>query len=151
MSHVVICHLPFKNFPLFSWAGTKKAADCTSDENETHCVPCKEGNEYTDKQHYSSQCRRCTFCDAGHGEYLQKQSKETNHHTSLRTMYNAILDWTLCGAGFTDRKGLATAGWGNAGPGPGLTITFKYWQFSRDGKWLPVSISSMKRGHQLQP
>lgn len=76
--------------PFFPWAGKRKADDCKVDEGEPDCVFCKEGEEYTDKDHYSPKCRRCTFCDGGHGEYLQKQLKKTNLSTSCRTIYNAI-------------------------------------------------------------
>ncbi|EHB12409.1 Tumor necrosis factor receptor superfamily member 6 [Heterocephalus glaber] len=46
--------------------GKRKAADCKFDEGEPECVFCKEGEEYTDKEHYSPKCRRCSFCDGGH-------------------------------------------------------------------------------------
>ncbi|XP_063095556.1 tumor necrosis factor receptor superfamily member 6 isoform X2 [Cavia porcellus] len=75
--------------------GTKKAADCTSDENETHCVPCKEGNEYTDKQHYSSQCRRCTFCDAGHGLEVERNCTRTQD-TKCRCKSNFYCSSPVC-------------------------------------------------------
>lgn len=62
-------HLP----PFYSWAGTWKYADCTTNWGKPICKPCEEGKEYTDEDHYSSECRRCNLCDEEHGEYLKKQ------------------------------------------------------------------------------
>ncbi|XP_062069895.1 tumor necrosis factor receptor superfamily member 6 isoform X2 [Lepus europaeus] len=47
--------------------GTKKNADCTSNEGRPDCEPCQEGKEYTAESHYSPRCRRCSLCDGEHG------------------------------------------------------------------------------------
>ncbi|XP_057361843.1 tumor necrosis factor receptor superfamily member 6 isoform X4 [Manis pentadactyla] len=47
--------------------GTWKASGCIVDGGKPDCMPCPEGEEYTDKAHYSSKCRRCRICDGEHG------------------------------------------------------------------------------------
>ncbi|KAM4852526.1 tumor necrosis factor receptor superfamily member 6 [Thomomys bottae] len=47
--------------------GTRKCADCSNNGVEPVCKPCQEGKEYTDKEHYSTKCRRCGSCDGEHG------------------------------------------------------------------------------------
>ena len=59
----------------FSWAGTQKKGDCKSEEGESACVPCREGEEYTEEKHFSDKCRRCKICDGEYGKHLKKQSK----------------------------------------------------------------------------
>lgn len=88
LSRLLQGFLPFKNCPFSSWTGKRKDADCLNNGEKSICVPCKEGEEYTDKDNYSPKCRRCGFCDEGHGKCLREQLKETNPGTSCRTTYN---------------------------------------------------------------
>ncbi|KAM6182271.1 tumor necrosis factor receptor superfamily member 6 [Erethizon dorsatum] len=75
--------------------GKRKAADCKSDEGEPECVLCKEGEEYTDKQHYSPKCRRCTFCDAGHGLEVDRNCTRTQD-TTCRCKPNFYCSTSVC-------------------------------------------------------
>nr|KAF6455994.1 Fas cell surface death receptor [Rousettus aegyptiacus] len=51
--------------------GTRKDTGCTTDRGKPGCVPCPEGEEYTDKAHYSSKCRRCRICDGEQGVNME--------------------------------------------------------------------------------
>lgn len=52
--------------------GKRKHADCASPGGAPQCVPCSEGEDYTDKNHHSSKCRRCRVCDGEHGLEVEK-------------------------------------------------------------------------------
>ncbi|XP_005385915.1 PREDICTED: tumor necrosis factor receptor superfamily member 6 isoform X2 [Chinchilla lanigera] len=75
--------------------GKRKAADCTSDEGEPVCVLCKEGEEYTDKEHYSPKCRRCAFCDAGLGLEVERNCTRTQD-TKCRCKANFYCSSSVC-------------------------------------------------------
>ncbi|XP_023365380.1 tumor necrosis factor receptor superfamily member 6 [Otolemur garnettii] len=59
--------------------GERKATECTKDGPEPECVPCQEGKEYTEKNHYSSKCRRCRLCDEGHGLEVERNCSRTRN------------------------------------------------------------------------
>ncbi|KFO23288.1 Tumor necrosis factor receptor superfamily member 6, partial [Fukomys damarensis] len=75
--------------------GKRKAADCKFDESEPDCVFCKEGEEYTDKEHYSPKCRRCTFCDEGHGLEVERNCTRTQD-TKCRCKSNFYCNDSVC-------------------------------------------------------
>lgn len=69
----------FKNLiSFYPMIGERKHLDCTVSGGKPSCLPCTEGKEYMDKEHYSDKCRRCALCDEGHGMYLRKQLKEAD-------------------------------------------------------------------------
>ncbi|XP_020026525.1 tumor necrosis factor receptor superfamily member 6 isoform X3 [Castor canadensis] len=75
--------------------GKRKDADCLNNGEKSICVPCKEGEEYTDKDNYSPKCRRCGFCDEGHG--LEVETKCTlTQNTKCRCKTNFYCNTSLC-------------------------------------------------------
>uniref|UniRef100_A0A8C0P9K1 Death domain-containing protein n=1 Tax=Canis lupus familiaris TaxID=9615 RepID=A0A8C0P9K1_CANLF len=60
--------------------GTRKESDCTSYAGKSHCVPCQEGEEYTDKTHLSPKCRRCGICDGEHGLEVERNLGHKRPH-----------------------------------------------------------------------
>ncbi|XP_021094812.1 tumor necrosis factor receptor superfamily member 6 isoform X1 [Heterocephalus glaber] len=75
--------------------GKRKAADCKFDEGEPECVFCKEGEEYTDKEHYSPKCRRCSFCDGGHGLEVERNCTRIQD-TKCRCKSNFYCNTSVC-------------------------------------------------------
>ncbi|XP_023571993.1 tumor necrosis factor receptor superfamily member 6 isoform X2 [Octodon degus] len=75
--------------------GKWKVADCKSDNGEPVCEFCKEGEEYTDKEHYSSKCRRCTFCDAAHGLEVERNCTRTQN-AKCRCKANFYCSTSVC-------------------------------------------------------
>ncbi|ELW66684.1 Tumor necrosis factor receptor superfamily member 6, partial [Tupaia chinensis] len=75
--------------------GEWKADDCTVDEGKPRCKPCQEGKEYTDEEHYSSRCRRCQFCDGGHGLEVEKNCTRTQN-TKCRCKPNFFCSTSVC-------------------------------------------------------
>lgn len=75
--------------------GKRKADDCKVDEGEPDCVFCKEGEEYTDKDHYSPKCRRCTFCDGGHGLEVERNCTRTQD-SKCRCKSNFYCNSSVC-------------------------------------------------------
>ncbi|KAM8774779.1 tumor necrosis factor receptor superfamily member 6 [Rhynchonycteris naso] len=59
--------------------GERKSGDCTADGQKLVCVPCLEGKEYTDREHYSDKCRRCRTCDGEHGLEVEKNCTKTQN------------------------------------------------------------------------
>nr|KAF6322294.1 Fas cell surface death receptor [Pipistrellus kuhlii] len=51
--------------------GERKKDDCKAHGDKLVCEPCQEGKEYTDKEHFSSTCRRCGICDGEHGVNME--------------------------------------------------------------------------------
>ncbi|XP_037660366.1 tumor necrosis factor receptor superfamily member 6 [Choloepus didactylus] len=75
--------------------GTRKDTDCTVDGGKPNCVSCQEGEEYTDKDHYSSKCRRCSFCDGEHGFEVEENCNKTQN-TKCRCKSNFFCNIPLC-------------------------------------------------------
>ncbi|XP_032985579.1 tumor necrosis factor receptor superfamily member 6 isoform X2 [Rhinolophus ferrumequinum] len=75
--------------------GTRKATDCTTEGGKLVCEPCTEGEEYTDSEHYSSECRRCSHCDEGHGFEVEKNCTKTQN-TQCRCKSNFFCDSPPC-------------------------------------------------------
>uniref|UniRef100_A0A8C9Q4T7 Tumor necrosis factor receptor superfamily member 6 n=1 Tax=Spermophilus dauricus TaxID=99837 RepID=A0A8C9Q4T7_SPEDA len=75
--------------------GTRKDADCTANGGKPICVPCQEGKEYTDNKHYSPKCRRCKFCDGGHGLEVETNCTQTQN-TKCRCKLNFYCETSLC-------------------------------------------------------
>ncbi|KAL2769599.1 tumor necrosis factor receptor superfamily member 6 isoform 2 precursor [Daubentonia madagascariensis] len=75
--------------------GERKATECTIDGPEPDCVPCQEGKEYTDEKHYSPKCRRCRFCDEGHGLEVEMNCTRTQN-TKCRCKSNFFCDASVC-------------------------------------------------------
>ncbi|XP_058399464.1 tumor necrosis factor receptor superfamily member 6 isoform X1 [Diceros bicornis minor] len=78
--------------------GTKRATDCAAkpaNENITVCVPCSEGVEYTDEKHYSSTCRRCSICDEGEGQEVEKNCTSTQN-TKCKCKSNFFCNVSPC-------------------------------------------------------
>nr|BAA78428.1 Fas antigen [Oryctolagus cuniculus]BAA78431.1 C-type Fas antigen [Oryctolagus cuniculus] len=75
--------------------GTKKKADCTSNEGKPDCEPCQEGEEYTDKSHFSSKCRRCSLCDGEHGLEVETDCT-TIQNTKCRCKSNFFCNALKC-------------------------------------------------------
>ncbi|XP_062957647.1 tumor necrosis factor receptor superfamily member 6 [Cynocephalus volans] len=76
-------------------AGTWKAADCTVDKGPPHCEFCREGEEYTEKEHYSPKCRRCRICDGGHGLEVEINCTQTQN-TKCRCKSNFFCNTSVC-------------------------------------------------------
>ncbi|XP_076691381.1 tumor necrosis factor receptor superfamily member 6 isoform X2 [Callospermophilus lateralis] len=75
--------------------GTRKDADCTANGGKPICVPCQEGKEYTDNEHYSPKCRRCKFCDGGHGLEVETNCTQTQN-TKCRCKLNFYCETAVC-------------------------------------------------------
>ncbi|KAM9617913.1 tumor necrosis factor receptor superfamily member 6 isoform 2-T2 [Trichechus inunguis] len=60
-------------------AGTRKTADCSVNEGNPNCTHCEEGQEYTETENYLDYCRRCRFCDEGHGLEVEKHCTRTQN------------------------------------------------------------------------
>ncbi|XP_058527018.1 tumor necrosis factor receptor superfamily member 6 [Ochotona princeps] len=75
--------------------GTRKHADCTANWGEPECKSCKEGKEYTDEYHYSSECRRCNLCDGEHGLEVETNCTVTQN-TKCRCKPNFFCDALQC-------------------------------------------------------
>uniref|UniRef100_A0A8C9J5D6 Tumor necrosis factor receptor superfamily member 6 n=1 Tax=Piliocolobus tephrosceles TaxID=591936 RepID=A0A8C9J5D6_9PRIM len=75
--------------------GERKARDCTVNGDEPDCVPCQEGKEYTDKDHFSSKCRRCRLCDEGHGLEVEINCTRTQN-TKCRCKPNFFCNSAVC-------------------------------------------------------
>ncbi|KAI5942345.1 tumor necrosis factor receptor superfamily member 6 isoform X1 [Manis javanica] len=75
--------------------GTWKASGCVVDGGKPDCMPCPEGEEYTDKAHYSSKCRRCRICDGEHGLEVEKNCTRTQN-TKCRCKSNFFCNISLC-------------------------------------------------------
>uniref|UniRef100_A0A8C6REX2 Tumor necrosis factor receptor superfamily member 6 n=1 Tax=Nannospalax galili TaxID=1026970 RepID=A0A8C6REX2_NANGA len=75
--------------------GEKKSSDCTSDRAKPDCSPCTEGEEYTDKEHYSDTCRRCRLCDGGHGLEVEANCTQTRN-TKCRCKSNFYCNTSVC-------------------------------------------------------
>nr|XP_040129240.1 tumor necrosis factor receptor superfamily member 6 [Ictidomys tridecemlineatus] len=75
--------------------GTRKDADCKANGGKPICVPCQEGKEYTDNEHYSPKCRRCKFCDGGHGLEVETNCTQTQN-TKCRCKLNFYCETALC-------------------------------------------------------
>nr|KAF6455993.1 Fas cell surface death receptor [Rousettus aegyptiacus] len=74
--------------------GTRKDTGCTTDRGKPGCVPCPEGEEYTDKAHYSSKCRRCRICDGEQG--VNMESVRIAHQPTTPNVKDP--DLTFCGS-----------------------------------------------------
>lgn len=98
-------------FALFL-AGERKEDDCKADGDKLVCVPCLEGKEYTDKEHYSPKCRRCGICDGEHGMSLKKPLAGTNCDAPCRITHNRpVMEFgTHSGAMLVYGKGMGLAG-----------------------------------------
>ncbi|CAK6436295.1 unnamed protein product [Pipistrellus nathusii] len=59
--------------------GERKKEDCKAHGDKLVCEPCQEGKEYTDKEHFSSTCRRCGICDGEHGFEVEKNCTKTQN------------------------------------------------------------------------
>ncbi|XP_024898103.1 tumor necrosis factor receptor superfamily member 6 isoform X3 [Pteropus alecto] len=75
--------------------GTRKDTGCTTDEGKPDCVPCPEGEEYTDRKHYSSKCRRCGICDGEQGLEVEKNCTQIQN-TQCRCKSNFFCDIPPC-------------------------------------------------------
>ncbi|GAB1302344.1 Tumor necrosis factor receptor superfamily member 6 [Apodemus speciosus] len=75
--------------------GKRKVKDCTNNGDEPTCAPCIEGKEYMDKKHYSDKCRRCTFCDGGHGLEVETNCTQTQD-TKCKCKPNFYCDSAGC-------------------------------------------------------
>ncbi|XP_028638114.1 tumor necrosis factor receptor superfamily member 6 isoform X2 [Grammomys surdaster] len=75
--------------------GKRKVKDCTESGGEPTCVLCTEGQEYTDRKHYSDKCRRCTFCDGGHGLEVETNCTRTQN-TKCKCKPNFYCDSPVC-------------------------------------------------------
>lgn len=75
--------------------GTRKDTDCTINGGEPGCVPCPEGQEYTDSKHYSSKCRRCGSCDGEHGLEVEINCTRTQN-TKCRCKSNFFCNTPPC-------------------------------------------------------
>ncbi|MBZ3872617.1 Tumor necrosis factor receptor superfamily member 6, partial [Sciurus carolinensis] len=75
--------------------GTRKVADCTVNGDKPTCIPCQEGKEYTDNEHYSSKCRRCKLCDGEHGLEVETNCNQTQN-TKCRCKPNFYCDTSVC-------------------------------------------------------
>ncbi|XP_015984712.2 tumor necrosis factor receptor superfamily member 6 isoform X2 [Rousettus aegyptiacus] len=75
--------------------GTRKDTGCTTDRGKPGCVPCPEGEEYTDKAHYSSKCRRCRICDGEQGLEVEKNCTQIQN-TQCRCKSNFFCDIPPC-------------------------------------------------------
>ncbi|XP_040831682.1 tumor necrosis factor receptor superfamily member 6 isoform X2 [Ochotona curzoniae] len=75
--------------------GTWKYADCTTNWGKPICKPCEEGKEYTDEDHYSSECRRCNLCDEEHGLEVETNCT-TKQNTKCRCKPNFFCDALQC-------------------------------------------------------
>lgn len=99
-------HLAYKCLLLFfSWAGKRKHADCTSSGGAPQCVPCSEGEDYTDKNHHSSKCRRCRVCDGEHGKCLENSQKGSIVVLHAAPVYKLSEIGTYSGTTLAYRKG----------------------------------------------
>ncbi|XP_027960419.1 tumor necrosis factor receptor superfamily member 6 [Eumetopias jubatus] len=76
--------------------GTRKVGDCKSEEGESECVPCQEGKEYTDQEHFSYKCRRCGICDRQLGFEVERNCTRT-HNTKCRCIPNFFCNISECG------------------------------------------------------
>ncbi|XP_004409761.1 PREDICTED: tumor necrosis factor receptor superfamily member 6 [Odobenus rosmarus divergens] len=76
--------------------GTRKEGDCKSEEGESECVPCQEGKEYTDQEHFSYKCRRCGICDRQLGFEVERNCTRT-HNTKCRCKPNFFCNISECG------------------------------------------------------
>ncbi|XP_008069596.1 tumor necrosis factor receptor superfamily member 6 [Carlito syrichta] len=75
--------------------GFRKEKECTADGDEPVCVSCQEGKEYTDKNHFSSRCRLCRFCDEGHGLEVEKNCTRIQN-TKCRCKSNFFCNASVC-------------------------------------------------------
>ncbi|XP_048194705.1 tumor necrosis factor receptor superfamily member 6 [Perognathus longimembris pacificus] len=75
--------------------GTRKCAGCSNNGVELSCQPCQEGKEYTDKEHYSTKCRRCGSCDGGHGLEVETNCTLTQD-IKCRCKPNFYCDTSVC-------------------------------------------------------
>uniref|UniRef100_A0A8C3WDA0 Tumor necrosis factor receptor superfamily member 6 n=1 Tax=Catagonus wagneri TaxID=51154 RepID=A0A8C3WDA0_9CETA len=75
--------------------GQRKHADCRSPGGAPLCVPCSEGEEYTDENHHSSKCRRCSVCDGEHGLEVEKNCTRTQN-TKCRCKPNFFCNTSQC-------------------------------------------------------
>ncbi|XP_039077936.1 tumor necrosis factor receptor superfamily member 6 [Hyaena hyaena] len=75
--------------------GTRKVADCKDDGGQPSCTFCKEGRDYTDKDHFSPRCRRCRICDGEHGLEVEKDCTQTQN-TKCRCKPNFFCNVSLC-------------------------------------------------------
>ncbi|XP_076775312.1 tumor necrosis factor receptor superfamily member 6 isoform X2 [Arvicanthis niloticus] len=75
--------------------GERKVKDCTKSGDAPTCVPCTEGEEYMDKKHYSDKCRRCIFCDGGHGLEVETNCTRTQN-TKCKCKPNFYCDSPVC-------------------------------------------------------
>ncbi|XP_037352473.1 tumor necrosis factor receptor superfamily member 6 isoform X2 [Talpa occidentalis] len=75
--------------------GEKKVTDCIIDRGKPTCVPCLDGQEYTDAKHYSPKCRRCSICDAEHGLEVEKNCTR-NQNTKCRCKANFFCANSAC-------------------------------------------------------
>ncbi|XP_032464641.1 tumor necrosis factor receptor superfamily member 6 isoform X1 [Phocoena sinus] len=75
--------------------GKRKNDDCKIDGGEPECVLCAEGEEYTDKNHHSYNCRRCRVCDGEHGLEVEENCTRTQN-TKCRCKPNFFCNVSLC-------------------------------------------------------
>ncbi|XP_045424200.1 tumor necrosis factor receptor superfamily member 6 isoform X2 [Lemur catta] len=75
--------------------GERKATEYTTDGHEPDCVPCQEGKEYTDREHCSSKCRRCSLCDEEHGLEVEMNCTRTQN-TKCRCRSNFFCNIPGC-------------------------------------------------------
>ncbi|XP_012578926.1 PREDICTED: tumor necrosis factor receptor superfamily member 6 [Condylura cristata] len=75
--------------------GERKVADCTVSKGKPTCEPCPEGKEYTEVDHYSTKCRRCSICDAEHGFEVEKNCTRIQN-TKCRCKANFFCENSAC-------------------------------------------------------
>ncbi|XP_021080660.1 tumor necrosis factor receptor superfamily member 6 isoform X2 [Mesocricetus auratus] len=75
--------------------GKRKHLDCTTSGGKPICLPCAEGKEYMDKEHYSDKCRRCALCDGGHGLEVETNCTWTQN-TKCRCKHNFYCNASVC-------------------------------------------------------
>ncbi|OBS71768.1 hypothetical protein A6R68_13655 [Neotoma lepida] len=73
----------------------RKHLDCTTNGGKPSCLPCTEGKDYTDREHYSDKCRRCALCDGGHGLEVETNCTQTQN-TKCRCKHNFYCNASVC-------------------------------------------------------
>ncbi|KAF3823898.1 hypothetical protein GH733_006902 [Mirounga leonina] len=75
--------------------GTRKEGDCKSQEGKPDCAHCQEGEEFTDKEHFSDKCRRCGICDGEQGLEVERNCTPTQN-TKCRCKPNFFCNVSEC-------------------------------------------------------
>ncbi|XP_045053734.1 tumor necrosis factor receptor superfamily member 6 isoform X2 [Desmodus rotundus] len=75
--------------------GERKRSDCRDDGEKLVCEPCPEGQEYTEKTHYSNKCRRCKTCDGEQGLEVEINCTKTRN-TKCRCRPNFFCNTPPC-------------------------------------------------------